>query len=96
MYCSVTGEHNEPLLIVKASFELEFAKIFMRCALLAIAGFAWLLAWFPLVLRIVRIGDSWDFPILGFLQLLHFLGQPGVITPIGRIANYSWYLPVMV
>ena len=34
-------------------------------------------AWFPLVLRIVRIGDSYDFPILGFLRLLRFLGHPG-------------------
>ena len=33
-------------------------------------------AWFPLVLRIVRIGDSYDFPTLGFLGLLRFLGQP--------------------
>ena len=30
-------------------------------------------AWFPLVIRIVII----DFPILGFLRLLQFLGQPG-------------------
>ena len=34
-------------------------------------------AWFPLVIRIVIIGDSYDFPILGFLRLLRFLGQPG-------------------
>ena len=33
-------------------------------------------AWFPVVLRIVRIGDSYNFPILGFLRLLRFLGQP--------------------
>ena len=31
----------------------------------------------PLVLRIVRIRDSYDFSILEFLQLLRFLGQPG-------------------
>ena len=41
-------------------------------------------AWFPLVLRIIRIGDSYDFPTLGFLRLLRFLGQPGYSTP-----NYS-------
>ena len=34
-------------------------------------------AWFPLVLRIVRIRDSYEFPTLGFLQLLRFLGQLG-------------------
>ena len=32
---------------------------------------------FPLVIRIVIIGDSYDFLILGFLRLLRFLGQPG-------------------
>ena len=36
-------------------------------------------AWFPLVIRIVIIRDSYDFPILGFLRLLRFLGQ---ILPI--------------
>ena len=35
-------------------------------------------AWFPLVLRIVRIGNSYDFPTLGFLRLLRFLGQAGL------------------
>ena len=34
-------------------------------------------AWFPLVIRIVIIRDSYDFPTLGFLRLLRFLGQPG-------------------
>ena len=34
-------------------------------------------AWFPVVIRIVIIGDSYDFPILGFVRLLRFLGQPG-------------------
>ena len=34
-------------------------------------------AWFPLVIRIIIIGDSYDFSILGFLRLLRFLGQPG-------------------
>ena len=33
------------------------------------------------VLRIVGIGDSYDFPILGFLQPLRFLGQPGSHSP---------------
>ena len=32
---------------------------------------------FPLVIKIVIIGDSYDFPILRFLRLLRFLGQPG-------------------
>ena len=33
-------------------------------------------AWFPVVIRIVIIGDSYDFPIPGFVRLLRFLGQP--------------------
>ena len=42
-----------------------------------ISGPAAIKALFPLVLRIVRIRDAYDFPILGFLRLLRFLGQPG-------------------
>ena len=34
-------------------------------------------AWFPLVIRIVIIRDSYDFPTLGFLRILRLLGQPG-------------------
>ena len=37
-------------------------------------------AWFPLVIRIVIIRDSYDFPTLGFLRLLRVLGQPEVHT----------------
>ena len=44
-------------------------------------------AWFPLVLRIVRIGDSYDFPILGFLQLFRFLGQPAHSSEESPIAS---------
>ena len=49
-------------------------------------------AWFPLVIRIVIIKDSYDFPTLGFLRLLRFLGQPGSHKNRRRLGCLGQYL----
>ena len=49
-------------------------------------------AWFPLVLRIVRI---LQFPDTGILATIAIL-RTARFTLIGRIVDCSWYLPVIV
>ena len=52
-------------------------KKLVKAGILKLQDLSSIEAWFPLVQRIVRIGHSYDLPILGFLRLLRFLGQPG-------------------